>query len=148
MIPVIVVIILFLDQLTKFFVTRALPLNQSLPVIKDLFYLTLVHNKGAAFGLLKDQLPFFIAASVLAIIMILRELKNRVHSSIYRFSLSLILSGAIGNLIDRILRGYVVDFLDFRIWPVFNLADSAITVGALLLSWAILFSKERLEKVK
>lgn len=141
MIFIIVVIIVSLDQLTKFIVGHNLLLNEPLPVINGVFHLTLIHNRGAAFGILKNQFPFFIFASLFAIALIFLRFKNKTYRkpSIYNISLSLILSGAIGNLIDRLFLGYVVDFLDFRIWPVFNIADSAITIGAVLLGWSILF---------
>lgn len=140
MIFFIALIIVFLDQLTKFFVTRNFSLYQSVPVIKGVFHLTLVHNRGAAFGILKGQAPLFIFTAVIAIIMIYAGLRNGAHKklSVSTISLSFILAGAIGNLIDRILLGYVIDFLDFRVWPVFNVADSAITIGAILLGWSIL----------
>lgn len=136
----IVLFILFLDQLTKFLVTKNLFLNQSLPLIKGIFHLTPIHNRGAAFGILKNQAPLFICASLFAIILIYFSLKNNKHKKPYTYSLSLglILAGALGNLIDRVCLGYVIDFLDFRIWPVFNVADSAITIGAILLGWSIL----------
>lgn len=141
MIFIIVSIVLSVDQLTKFLVTRSLFYSQTIPVIKGIFNLTLVHNRGAAFGILKNQTPLFIFSSVLAIILIFLNLKNGKNKKSYNIFLSLILGGALGNLIDRLLFGYVIDFLDFRIWPVFNIADSAITVGAVLLSWSILFKK-------
>jgi signal peptidase II len=146
MIFIIVSSLLFLDQLTKFLVTKNLSLNQSLPVIKGIFHLTLIHNRGAAFGILKNQVFLFIFTSLLAIVLIYFQLKNNKHKKplIYTISLSLILAGALGNLIDRLFLGYVIDFLDLRIWPVFNLADSSITVGAILLGYHIL----RLSKVK
>ena len=100
-------------------------------------HLTLVHNRGAAFGILKGQLYLFIFTTIIAIILIYRSLKN-TSCNLYRVSLWLILAGAAGNLIDRVRFGYVVDFLDFRIWPVFNIADSAITIGAILLGWSII----------
>jgi len=139
MIPVIVFILLSLDQLTKFFVTKNLSYNQSVPVIKGIFHLTLIHNRGAAFGILKNQVTLFIFTSVAAVILIALGLKGS-NKKFYKFSLSLILAGALGNLIDRFFLGYVIDFLDFRIWPVFNVADSAITVGALLLGYSMLFN--------
>lgn len=134
--------ILFLDQLSKILVSKYLLLNQSAPVIKGVFHLTLIHNRGAAFGILKDQAQLFILTTVLAIIFILLILKKNEGKKhpIYTISLSCILGGALGNLIDRLTLGYVIDFLDFRIWPVFNLADSAITIGAILLGWSILFN--------
>lgn len=138
MVFAVVAFILFLDQLTKFLITKNLFYNQSVPVIKGVFHFTLVHNRGAAFGILKNQVPFFIIASILAIVLISLSLKEKRHSRNYIFFLSLILAGAIGNLIDRLTYGYVIDFLDFRIWPVFNIADSAITVGAVLLGLSLL----------
>ena len=143
MIFIIVSIVLSLDQLTKFLITRNLSYNQSIPVIKGIFHLTLIHNRGAAFGILKNQVPLFIITSIAAIALIYFNLKKIGYKkfSIYSISLSLILAGALGNLIDRLLLGYVVDFLDLRIWPVFNVADSAITIGAILLGYSIF--KER-----
>lgn len=143
MIFIIVLTILSLDQLTKFLVTKNLLLNQSVPIIKGILYLTLIHNRGAAFGILKNQVTLFILTSIFAITLIYFNLKNPQHRkpSLYGISLSFILAGALGNLIDRVFLGYVVDFLDFRIWPVFNIADSAITMGAILLGWSILFKK-------
>lgn len=140
----IVILILSLDQLTKFLVTKKLLLNQSLPIIRGIVHFTLIHNRGAAFGLLKNQVYLFILTSIFAIILIYLSLKNTKHKklSVYTLSLSLILAGALGNLIDRLCLGYVIDFLDLRIWPVFNIADSAITIGAILLGWSILFKKD------
>jgi signal peptidase II len=142
MILIFVLIILALDQLTKFYFTKNLFLNQSVPIIKGFFHLTLVHNRGAAFGILKNQIPLFIITSLLTIILIIAHLKKyKTRFSLYSLSLSLILAGAVGNLIDRLSLGYVIDFLDFRIWPVFNIADSVITVGAAMFAWSILRTK-------
>jgi len=141
MILIIILIILSLDQLTKFLVTKNLSLNQSIPVIKGIFHLSLIHNRGAVFGMLKNQVPLFILTSIFAVILIYFTLKNNRQNNYYRISLSFILAGALGNLTDRILFGYVIDFLDFRIWPVFNVADSAITIGAVLLGWSILIRR-------
>jgi signal peptidase II len=136
-----IILIIGLDQLTKFILNNNLVLNSPYPVIKGFFYLTLVHNRGAAFGILKNQLLLFILSSIFAIILIyfnLKKSRNKKKFSLNDLALGLILSGAIGNLIDRLFLGYVVDFLDFRVWPVFNIADSAITVGAILLGWTLL----------
>jgi len=145
MILSIIFIVLSLDRLTKFLVTKNLILNQSVPVIKGIFNLTLVHNRGAAFGILKNQTLFLIFTSIFAIILIYFSLRGNKHNKLYIVSLSLILAGAISNLIDRLFFGYVIDFLDFRIWPVFNVADSSITIGAILVGWLILspFAKDR-----
>ncbi len=134
--------VIFLDQLSKLLSAKFLHLNTPVPLIKNFLYLTLVHNRGAAFGILKNQLFLFIAISFSAIALILASLRNSRNPLILKIALSLILGGAAGNLIDRVRFGYVVDFLDLRFWPVFNLADSALTIGALLLSWSLLFKKD------
>jgi signal peptidase II len=143
MIYAVAALILSLDQFTKFLVTKNLSLNESVPVIRGLLYITLIHNRGAAFGIFKNQISLFILTATFAIIMIYFNLEKTKEGlrSLYGASLCLILAGAVGNLIDRLFLGYVVDFLDFRIWPVFNVADSAITVGAILLGWSILRNK-------
>ncbi len=141
MILAIVSIVVLLDQLSKTIAINFLQLNTPVTLIKNFFYLTLVHNRGAAFGMLRNQLFLFIAISIFAIFFIFFHLREKKNSFLNKVSLSLILSGALGNLIDRLRFGYVIDFLDFRIWPVFNLADSALTIGALLLSWELLFNK-------
>ncbi len=138
MIPITILTILSLDQLTKFVISRNLSTFESVPVIPRVFHLTLVANRGAAFGILKNQTLLFISTSLLAVVLISFALMDKRQKGFYNLSLSLILAGALGNLIDRLRFGYVIDFLDFRIWPVFNIADSAITVGAILLGWSIL----------
>jgi len=135
---IIVFLVLALDQLTKFLVTKSLALQESVPLLKGVFSITLVHNRGAAFGILKNQFSFFVIVSVITVIMIYWAIREERNSRIYTFSLSLILAGALGNLIDRVFLGYVVDFLDFHIWPVFNIADSAITIGTLILAWLLI----------
>ena len=138
----VVIGILVFDQLTKFIVSKKIPLGESLPIIKNIFHFTYILNRGAAFGIFKNQVYFFVITAIVAIGFILAHLRyRRVGRS--RIALSLILSGALGNLIDRIRLGAVIDFLDFRIWPVFNIADSAITIGAILLAYTIMFKKDK-----
>ena len=139
MIFVIVTSVILLDQITKFLALRFLQLNTPFPLIKNFLNLTLVHNRGAAFGLFQNQLILFVLISFFAIGLILYSLKT--NSIILKLSLSLILGGAIGNLIDRLRFGFVIDFLDLRVWPVFNIADSVITIAAVLLTWELLFNK-------
>ncbi|MDO9573076.1 MAG: signal peptidase II [Candidatus Omnitrophota bacterium] len=141
MILIIITCVIFLDQLTKYLALKFLELNTPVSLIKNFLYLTLVHNRGAAFGLFKNQLLIFVLISIFAIVLILFYLKAKKNSLLSRLAFSMILGGAIGNLIDRLRFGYVIDFLDFRVWPVFNLADSAITIAALFLTWE-LFSKK------
>ncbi len=126
--------VVIVDRLSKIFFSHLLDLNESLIVVKNVFHFTLVHNTGIAFGLLKDcGFVFIIIPLVLTGLLIYNVYYYRHTqqlSRIYIAAFSLILGGAIGNLIDRIYLGYVIDFIDFRIWPVFNIADSAITIGA------------------
>lgn len=132
MIAFLAFIIVILDQSSKYLViaySRYLPLD----VIKGVFSIGLVRNTGAAFGIFKDQTFFFIIVSILAVMLILIIASKRDNTPLVRLSLALILGGALGNLIDRVRFGYVVDFLDFKVWPLFNMADTAITLGAVFL---------------
>ena len=137
---------LLLDQWSKIYIDNHFELSQSKRIITNFFHLTYVRNPGAAFGILADnaiRLPFFIAVSCAATVGILwyvRRIPREKHWQL--FSLGLILSGALGNLIDRIRFGEVIDFLDVHWynyhWPAFNIADSAICVGVtimLICSW-------------
>lgn len=136
-----VISILVFDQLTKYIVSQKIPLGQSIPIIKNVFHLTYILNYGAAFGLLRNQFYFFVIVAVTAIIFILINLRYKKRPLRIEIPLYLILAGAISNLFDRIRLKAVIDFLDFRIWPVFNIADTAITIGAILLACAVLFKK-------
>jgi signal peptidase II len=141
MIPIIVTSVVILDQFTKYLAIKFLQLNTPFSLIKHFLNLTLVHNRGAAFGLLQNQLLLFVLVSCFTVGLIIYNLRSRNNSLILNVSLSLILGGAIGNLIDRIRFGFVVDFLDLRVWPVFNFADAMITIAAIALTWEILFNK-------
>jgi signal peptidase II len=126
-----------IDRLSKIYFTHLLGLDESLSVIRNVLHFTLVHNTGIAFGLFKDcGAVFFIIPLILTGLLVYNIYYYR-HSEhlnrTYVVAFSLILGGAIGNLIDRIALGYVIDFIDLRVWPVFNIADSAITVGAAII---------------
>jgi signal peptidase II len=135
-------LVMVLDQLSKIYVDRTMKLYQSIPVIDGLFSITYLRNKGAAFSFLANvswRLPFFMLASVIAVVAIVVAFRKlRDEQNFAALSLSLILSGALGNLIDRVRLGEVIDFLDVYWqtyhWPAFNLADSAICVGVALLA--------------
>ncbi len=134
--------IVFLDRLSKIFFSHALSLGESWVILRNILHMTLVHNTGIAFGLFKNQGIVFIIIPLIMIALLVYNFyhykyNNEKLSRLYVVAVSLIIAGAIGNLIDRILYGYVIDFIDLRIWPVFNIADSAITVGACLLLWRI-----------
>jgi len=129
--------VIVLDRFSKIFFSNLLDLNESLILIKNILHFTLVHNTGIAFGLFKDcGFVFIITPLVLTGLLIYNIYyyrHTRQLSRVYITAFSLILGGAIGNLIDRIFWGYVIDFIDFRVWPVFNIADSAITIGAIII---------------
>ncbi len=136
--------IIFVDRITKWFFSDFLAYGESFPLIKNILHMTLVQNTGIAFGLFKDQGIVFIILPIVAIAILVYNIIYYRHdqdalSRPYIIAYSLILAGAIGNLYDRIFLGYVVDFIDFRIWPVFNVADSAITIGAGMVIWDITF---------
>ena len=122
------------DQLTKFAVRSCLEPAHSVPVIPPVLLLTYVQNTGAAFGLFRGYPGVFVLLSVAVMGWILLEFlrKERLTWST-EMGLALILGGALGNVIDRLRYGYVIDFIDVRVWPVFNAADSAITIGVTLL---------------
>lgn len=134
--------IIVVDHLTKWWVSSTLDYQEAVPVL-PFFSLVLVYNSGAAFSFLADaggwQRWFFIAIGIVATVIIVRLLKQHAHDTRLAFALALVLGGAIGNVIDRVLLGHVVDFLHFHYrgysFPAFNVADSAITVGATLLVW-------------
>ncbi len=141
---ILVAIILAADQITKYLTDIHLsPLGSTYPLWEGVFHFTSVHNTGAAFGLLSGWKWFFLVITLLActgIIWILVKKRKFLHP-LLRVSLSLILAGALGNFIDRALLGYVRDMLDFRLinFAIFNVADSAVCVGAGLLFLDLLF---------
>ncbi len=132
------VIVVILDQITKQVFWRSFEFGLSTDVIDGIFRITLVRNAGAAFGVFEGGRIFFMVASVIAIVFLLYVGYRLPAVDRYkRLLLGLILGGAVGNLIDRVYAGEVIDFLEIGIaghwWPVFNVADIAVTVGAILL---------------
>ena len=149
MLPALAVVAL--DQISKIVLAYNIPKYASVPVIKGFFNLVHVRNRGMAFGLMNRpghgfKLYFLIAATLGAIVLLLfwfRKMKDEDHN--ITIGISLILGGAVGNLIDRIRLGEVIDFLDFYVgsyhWPAFNVADAAITIGIFWLAVNTLFRK-------
>jgi len=143
-------LVIVLDQITKQWAERSFELYERLPVT-DFFNLTLAYNRGAAFSFLADaggwQQFFFIGLAVVVCVYLVFFLRS-LKSSQWPLALGvvMIIGGAIGNVIDRLIYGHVIDFLDFYVnnwhWPAFNLADSAITLGVVLFLWDSVFSKE------
>lgn len=133
--------ILAVDQATKLLVQSRLRMWESVPVIPGILHISFVANKGAAFGLMKGLSWFLIPISLIALAFILIYYRTYRHSRWMQVALGLLLGGALGNLIDRLRLGYVVDFIDFRWWPSFNVADAAICVGAGMLGYYLAFKK-------
>ena len=148
--------VLVIDQATKVYIDRTMRLYQSIPVVNGLFSITYMRNKGAAFSFLSSfdyRRPFFILVSLVAVIAILVAYRKlRDDQRFAAVSLSLILSGAVGNLIDRIRLGEVIDFLDVywqtHHWPALNVAASAICVGVALLAVDMLIEERRQKQLK
>lgn len=130
------ILIVFIDQLTKFFIEKYLYFKQTV-IINNVLLFTYVQNKGGAWGIFNDiPLLFIILIPVLVVGLGFYSIwsKNKVDS----IAIGMIIGGALGNYIDRILRGYVVDFIDFRVWPVFNVADVFVVIGGILLVFGAL----------
>lgn len=144
----IALIVVALDQYTKALAVAKLK-TQTVPILENIFHLTYVENTGAAFGMFKNANTVFIVVISIIITGILIALfKMKLNSKLIKISVALILGGAVGNLMDRISRGFVVDFLDFRLinFPVFNIADSCIVVGAILICIFVIFFDNKEEQ--
>jgi signal peptidase II len=127
--------VFILDQLTKWLIVKYMTIGQSIPLIEGVFHLTSHRNRGAAFGILQNQRWFFIVITLLIVFGIIYYLRKLgTTKPIISWALALILGGAVGNFLDRLLNGEVVDFLDFTLinYPIFNVADSAIVIGVCL----------------
>ncbi len=141
--------LVLLDQLSKFLALHYLSSEASVSVIPDVLDLTLVRNRGVAFGLFSGYAPALFTVITISLVFLF-VITNRSHakaspgtSNVDRWALSLILGGAVGNWIDRLRFAAVIDFIDFRVWPVFNIADAAITIGVSLYFIRVLMSKDK-----
>ncbi|MBT4824761.1 signal peptidase II [Candidatus Woesearchaeota archaeon] len=125
------IIVIMLDQLTKFLVISFMQPNQSIQIIPKIFHLTYVSNTGTFFGLIQGANAFFIwfILIILGLLLFFYDQFDNRESLVF----ALIIGAAIGNLIDRIVHGHVIDFLDFRIWPVFNVADAVVSLCVIIL---------------
>ena len=139
---IIAVLILIIDQVSKSLIEIFFKLNESVMVIKDFFYITVVHNTGGAWSIFSNHSYLFIIASIVAIVLLIKFMfgfKNNLRNSIAFASL---FGGIFSNLADRLFLGYVRDFLDFKIfgydYPIFNIADIAIVIGVILLIIAVI----------
>jgi len=147
-----ILVLVIFDQSTKFFIAKNLSQYDSVTIIPGFFKLVHVRNTGAIFGFLSDSgKPWVFIVLTIASLIALTLVVYYFHivpakDKIFKSALALILAGALGNLIDRVIRGYVVDFLHFYVkrwqWPSFNIADSCITIGALILLYIFFIRKK------
>lgn len=136
------VLLIAADQISKLFTLRLLKPVGNVTLIKNILDLTYVENRGAAFGMMQNARWIFIVVTLAAIAaMIYYKIKHKPHGMVINSALSLLLSGAVGNMIDRVFRGFVVDMIEvtFISYPVFNIADCFVVVGAILLCVYIMF---------
>lgn len=143
------ILILGIDVLTKIWARGELMEIGTIPLWEEVFHLTYVENRGIAFGMFGGGRIFFIVITLMVLLLLLwyyRKSEGKTHW--LKCGTSLVVSGALGNLVDRIFRGFVVDFLDFRLidFPVFNIADIAVCVGAVLLVIHCFISEEKREE--
>ena len=155
LLPLFSIPVVFLsDRLLKNWSVEPFAEGQSLPVWRGVFHITRVNNAGAAFGLFKNAVFFLIIVSIVCIAFLTWSLFSQARadaaepaspSGLGVLASSLVIAGALGNLYDRVFYGYVIDFLDFRVWPVFNIADAGITIGVGLIILS-LFERRKSEK--
>ena len=134
-------VILF-DQISKLFIQYKMKIGESIPVIKGIFHITYIENSRTSFGLFEYNTSFFVMAALISVILVILIYKKIIFKKdpFMYIPLTLVLGGAVGNLIDRVrINGRVIDFIDFRIWPIFNFADSAIVCAMLILLIHFLF---------
>ena len=147
---IIAVLILILDQVSKSIIEIFVNLNESVPVIKNFFNLTVVHNTGGAWSIFSNHSYLFIIASVVAIVLLIKFMFGFKNNFRNNLAFGLLFGGIFSNLADRIFLGYVRDFLDFKIfgydYPIFNIADITIVVGVFLLVVAVIKGEDKRDK--
>ena len=136
---IVALLVVIFDQLTKYYVVENFYLGESVSVIENIFHWTYILNPGAAFGMLEGSRWFFVVIAV-GVLGGIWYMKDEINEGgwMMQYGAALFGGGAIGNLIDRARSGLVIDFFDFRIWPVFNVADIAICVGVAMILWKVL----------
>lgn len=144
---IISIILLVIDVLSKTLIDIYIPLNKSIKIIKNFFYINPLHNEGAAWGIFSSYPILIIITTIIALLVIYRYMFAFKKNKRNMLAFGLLLGGIVGNLLDRILYGYVRDFLSFNIFgysfPVFNIADIGITIGIILLIYAIIRGEDR-----
>lgn len=139
-----IIILIALDQLTKFLIVKFLEVGESIKVISNFLYITSHRNQGAAWGILQGKMWLFYIVTIVVLVILFMFFKNEGYGRPdVQLGLSLLIAGSIGNFIDRLFRGEVVDFVDTYIFsynfPIFNVADAALTIGVIVLIIVILF---------
>lgn len=139
-----IVLLIVFDQLTKFLIVKSLEVGESVKVISNVIYITSHRNQGAAWGILQGKMWLFYIVTVVVLVILFMFFKNEGYGQpVIQLGLSLLIAGSIGNFIDRLFRGEVVDFIDTYIFgynfPIFNVADAALTIGVIVLIIVILF---------
>jgi hypothetical protein len=124
-----------LDQVSKAIIRHQMTLHESIPVFSDVFHITYILNRGAAFGVLENQQWLFLLIAFFLFVLYGMFRTKLPSSRLLHVGMGLLLGGALGNALDRCIHGAVVDFFDFLIWPVFNLADVGIVIGVMILLW-------------
>lgn len=138
---IITLVWLILDQASKYYVQTHMDLGQSIVVVPGLFHWTYILNHGAAFGILRDQRIFFLAIVVILLVCLAYKYKEIAKGPSYlKLGTGLLLAGALGNAIDRFVQDGVIDFFDFLIWPIFNVADIGIVIGIFLVAYYMIAS--------
>ena len=139
-------LVIIIDQATKYWIQSRMAYGESAPVIREVFHITYILNPGAAFGILENKTWFFIAVALILLVGV-AYLYPRLPANqpIVKLGAGLLVGGAIGNLIDRVRIGYVIDFFDFRIWPIFNVADICIVCGVARLAYYLLMIPDETE---
>lgn len=139
---IVILALTIIDQIIKYLVVSNISIGSEKIIIDNFLKFIYIRNTGAAFGILSGNIIFLIFITVLLIFYIVNEMKKNINNNLSLLSFSLILSGALGNLIDRVVRGYVVDYISFTLFnremSVFNLADTYITIGVVLLIYIVI----------
>ena len=141
------VVIIIADQISKIFVVASMNLGESISILPGLFHITYSENPGAAFGIMAYRTNFFIIVTLILLVVIgVLMIKLGKEYRLLKVGLALQFGGAVGNFIDRLRTGYVVDFFDFAFWPIFNVADIAIVAGVIILIFYIIFEPYKEEE--
>lgn len=148
---IIAILIILFDQLTKWIIVKTMDIGERIPIIENALYITSHRNRGAAWGILQNQMWFFYIITVIVIIVLVIYIqKINIRQKLLGIALGLMLGGAIGNFIDRVFRKEVVDFIDTYIFtynfPIFNIADSALVIGVILVMIYTLFIEPKQAK--